>query len=406
MGFFSRFFGPPTPAQFAKLVIRTMSKLGDTRTAQYDADKHRITFSQDGKQSGVTNLANFYREYCQLDRKSRAAWLKRTCISCLRTPDMPDEYEDARHDLLPSLKSRSFLDCYLRDESLADKHHLQLVSVPVSEHLVACLVYDLPHSMAFVTTEQLQKWGVTPYEAMEAAIENLDGQPGVMASIGDKLFILQSGDAYDATRLLKMEKIRGLSVEGDVVALALNRDCLMITGADDSQGLEIMADLAEKSLDDPRPICSIPVRLRGDEWQTWLPPDDHPSIEKYRQFALQFYAQEYHDQKQYLDRVHGEHGPDVFVASFSVIEFKNGRARSYALWSKGLPTWLPKTDLIVFQDPDLDTTDLVPWEDAARIMGPALSSLDVYPERWAVDAFPNDEQLTELRKYIVPPDAD
>jgi hypothetical protein len=180
----------------------------------------------------------------------------------------------------------------------------------------------------------------------------------------------------------------------------------MITGADDSEGLEIMADLAEKFIDDPRPICSIPVRLQGEEWHTWTPPEDHPAIEKFRQFALRFFAQEYHDQKEHLDRVQQAEGSDVFVASFSVIEFKKSGARSYSMWSKGLSTWLPKTDLIVFHDPDADTTDLVPWEVAAKVMNSALRPLDMYPQRWAIDSYPSDEQMVELRKAVIPPDTD
>ena len=402
MKFFSRFFGPPSKEKFAKLFMTKMKDVGDQRVPSFDPNEFRITWTQDGEDAGVTNLGNIYAEYCQHDRKYRAKYLQTTCLTFAKNHDIPDEFDDARPDLRPTLKPRSYLDIFRRDSTLSKSKPIELAAVPVSQHLVACLVYDLPHSMNFVTTEQLEKWGTSIYEAMEVALENLDGQPGMMMTIGDKIFILQSGDAYDATRLLKTDKIKSLSVIGDPVALEINRDCLMVTGSDDPEGLKIMADLAETNLDDPRPICSIPVRLQGEEWHTWMPPDDNPAIEKYRKFAIRYFAGEYHEQKEHLDRLHESEGPDVFVASYGVVEFKDGRIRSYSVWSKGVPTWLPETDDIAFMDPDADTHDLVSWEHAVKIVGDAMTRLDVYPERWAVDSFPDDEHMAELRKGIVP----
>ena len=44
---------------------------------------------------------------------------------------------------------------------------------PLGDHLAIALVYDLPEAMQTIGQERLDKWGVTLYEAMEVARENL-----------------------------------------------------------------------------------------------------------------------------------------------------------------------------------------------------------------------------------------
>ena len=51
---------------------------------------------------------------------------------------------------------------------------LDLPSQPIGEHLLACLAYDWPESVQSINADNLRDWGVTVYEALEAALENLD----------------------------------------------------------------------------------------------------------------------------------------------------------------------------------------------------------------------------------------
>ena len=161
-----------------------------------------------------------------------------------------------------------------------------MACLPLTDHLVACLVYDLPSSMQFVMADQVEKWGVTLYEAMEVALQNLDEREFVMMALGDKLYVIETGDSYDATRLLLKDKIRSLELVGKPVAVPVSRNTLLIAGSEDPAGIAILAELAEKKADDARPLCPIPIILEGDDWETWTPPADHPSAEKFRAMKL------------------------------------------------------------------------------------------------------------------------
>jgi hypothetical protein len=281
------------------------------------------------------------------------------------------------------------------DVEIQGSQWLELAAVPVSDHLEACLVYDLPTTIQFVTNEMLDKWGVSLFEAAEVARRNLEQKESVVGKVGDHLYVFVNGDAYDATRMLLLEPIRSLELNGPPVAISLNRDSLMVTGADDVEGLQILATLAEKKKNEARPICPIPHKLVGDEWVAWLPPPDHPHHEKFRLLEQGFLAGEYAEQKSLLDKRHEQTGEDVFVASFSIAE-KDGKRLTYSVWSKDVVTWLPKTEFVGLFDDQPEQLEFVAWGQLKAVAGHLLAPLDCYPPRWLVEDFPSRDQIEKM----------
>lgn len=265
---------------------------------------------------------------------------------------------------------------------------------PLSDHLVTCLVYDLPASIQFVMQDTFESWNITPYEAMEIALENLAARECPMMQLGDGFFIIETNDSYDATRLLLKDRVRKLPFQGLPVAMPLSRNTLFMTGSEDDNGLGIMAHLATEKENDARPLCPVPVILRDDEWETWLPPADHPHYEAFHLLELKYLGGEYSDLKPLLEQRNEQTETDVFVASFASFE-KEGRVRSFGTWSKGVPTWLPKTDFIAFFSPETEATNIVEWDRVQEVIGDRMIALECYPPRWSVDedSFPNDDEL-------------
>jgi hypothetical protein len=62
----------------------------------------------------------------------------------------------------------------------------------------------------------------------------------------------------------------------------------------------------------------------------------------------QSFGQAYTEQKDLLDRLHEKSGVDVSVASYGGTQDKNGQVRSYAVWTQGVVSLLPQTDLVGF----------------------------------------------------------
>jgi uncharacterized protein YtpQ (UPF0354 family) len=402
MGLIEQLFGPPPPDRFARQLMAALTRAGDPREARYNSEKFQIRFYDDGRDAGVANLRNFYDEHCRIPRPERPKHLKHVVRGLLTyLKEVPHEFSDARHDLRPIVRARSYFE-FLRLQSEIEGH--EPPNIPchdVGDHLSAALVFDLPESMQSINSEQLDGWDISYYEALEVARLNLEETEFAIASVGERLYVSATGDNYDASRLLLVDLIERLDVQGRPVAVVPNRDTLVITGSEDETGLSLMADFAEQALQAPRPMSAIPMILDHGEWQTWSLEPDHPQYSRFRMLELKSMGGEYAEQKELLDTLHSRRGSETFVASFSAMEKPSGEVFSYCLWSKGVDALLPRTQKIMFFRED--ATDLCggEWEHVASIVGDLLEPLPVYPPRFRVREFPTERQLSQIGRAVL-----
>lgn len=397
MGLFSGLFQPPNQKQFAELLIERLKQAGDPREARFDEPEFRIFFTEDGKDAGIAYLSNLYKEFCQLPKEERQKWWTAAIRGALAyRKGIPDEFEDAKPDLRPAVRSRSHLEATRLDAVLQGVDFPAVPYELIGDHLAAAVVYDLPESIAFVNQDQLDRWETSFYEAMEIAKQNLQEIQCNLISVGQRFYSLAGGDAYDASRLVLIDRIRGLDVEGDHIAMAVNRNTLFITGTDDEQGLSLMISMAEKHATEPRPLCTIPLRLAGDEWETWLPPLGHGDYLRFKELEVGYLTQEYAMQKQQLDALNRNRNADEFVATLTGYKKPGEIVSSYAVWSDGVPTHLPKADEIVFVSNHPSIKRRVGWQQVQDVVGHLMQPEDTYPPRWLVNEFPTDEQLAAM----------
>jgi hypothetical protein len=233
---------------------------------------------------------------------------------------------------------------------------------------------------------------------MEAARSNLAEAQVAFACIDDRVFASATGDNYDASRLLLLDLIGELKVQGDPVAVVPNRDTLLITGADDEQGLDIVAELAEQALERPRPMNALPLRFRGGEWVNWRLPEGHPAAPKFLRLELRSLAGEYAEQKAVLERLFEKQGIDRFVASYSVAEKEGAGLFSYCVWAESVEALLPRTTCVFFINESQEIVAANSWERVAAIVGDLWKPAEGYPPRHHVTEYPNREQLAAIGK--------
>jgi hypothetical protein len=266
MRFFDKLLGRPTLDGFAAELIQAMREAGETDELRYDASERRILHVRDGDVTGVLNLGNLYSNYRQVPRARRPEYL-RVCVrtALARHRELPDEFEVARPDLRPRLWARAILEHQRLLKLLGDPGggEIDATSEPIGEHLLALLAYDWPESVQSITAENLESWRVTFYEAMEVARQNLIEATQGYAQLGDHLYVFTSGDTYDASRLLLIDRIQDLEVAGRPVAMVPNRDSLFITGSEDEVGLTIMAELAAKGLEGSYVLSGVALTRRS-----------------------------------------------------------------------------------------------------------------------------------------------
>lgn len=402
MGLFDFFSGPPSKERFASLVQAELKKLEPQAEYRHDAEKFLLLRPDEG----FINLANVYQEYCRAEPKNREELLRRFLQSCVasRSYELPADFADIHPDLLPVVRSRFYLESAILQSKVRGGEGFDMPQQVIGEHLALSLVYDLPTAMRSISQKDLDEWEVSFYEAIEAARQNLEQMGEIKFAVLDgRVYASASGDNYDASRLVLLELIRRFEVQGDHIAMVPNRDTLVITGSDDPEGLAIMAKIAADSFEKPRPISTVALRLEGDEWMPWLPPEDSPSYNQFHELKLRTIGAEYNDQKELLEAIYGPSEEEMFVASFGALQNKdNGRVTSYSVWSEGVPTLLPLTDAILFFRPEADEDSRMAaggtWEQVQQVVGGMLEPLGIYPERYRVRDFPSEAQLAAIGK--------
>lgn len=388
-------FAPPTKDQFAKLVISEYRRTGDTREHEYDSANFMIRHSGGAE----TNLTNLYHEYCQEPRKNRKTLLRRVVVGLASAvaDELPEDFDDVRADLRPKVWTRGMFASMSLQRRLEGQDDADIPHYPLGSHLVTTVVYDRPSNMQTLSQENFETWGVTYYEALEAACENLLESSTTFARIGDGFHSSVSGDFYDSARVVLKDLIASWDVAGDHIAMVPQRDALFVTGSLDEASLGMMLDLTEATVrEQPRPLCPIPMRLVDGEWEDWMPSTNHPLFPRFKELADQYLGSLYADQKSLLDAIHEKEGTDIFVASYSgVRQETTNQLRTYCVWGQGIDSLLPKTDLLMLGSGG-DKVKICNWDDVAEVAGHLMIDEDMYPVRYRVTDFPTEQQIAEI----------
>lgn len=396
MGWFDFMFAGRRRDRFAQRLIAEMKRCGAGPTLRYNAEQ----FVVERGDGGLVNLANIYHEYCNTPRGAREELFRRFVRGCIGMGsfELPSEFGDAEHDLLPVVRSRFYFESALLQSESRGGSGLNVPHLVIGDHLALSLVYDLPQAMRSIGHDDLSQWNTTFYEALESARHNLEQLGNVaFANINNRCFASATGDNYDASRLFLLDLIRRLPVRGDYIAMVPNRDSLIITGSDDEQGLGVMCKLARESFSQPRPISTIALRLEGDDWQPWLPDPDAPLYGVFKELRLRTLAAEYSDQCDLLTAVQRQRGETALPARFNVVQdTASQQFSSYCVWMEGVPSLLPKTDVVSFHRPDGKVLGTASWERLELVVGSLMTHQDIYPERWLVREFPSAVQLRSL----------
>lgn len=382
MGWQDWIFRKPTRDRFAKSLMAGLRAAGDTRELKYDREDGSIRCGD-----GQINLGAIFAEHCQLPAPQRQDHLRAMVQALLPPPPLPEEFEDASHDLRPRIWAR-------RQFSQMDADKLP-PHQPVGSHLVATLVYDLPRSVRTISADELDMWGLSYYQAMEEARAQLAQDEFVFASIEQSVHCSATSDTYDASRLLLVDLINRLPLNGQPIAMAPERDRLLVTGSEDVEGLKIALQMAEESFANAaRPLSPLPLCLDDDWWVDWMPPSDHPLYQAFRDLELKVLYGDYDEQKPELEQ---QAGDDFFVASFSAAEKEGGQLFSFSTWSRGVPTLLPRTQVVMFFDPEKNAIVASGcWEEVQNVVGHLMDETDDYPPRFVVNDFPSDDQLAAI----------
>ena len=406
MGLINRWKGRLSEVEFAARLIKSLQDAGDDRRCRYDPAEFQLHFELDDRDVGYANLRNLYDEYCNQRTQDDTSFFRFAVRSLLVShKPLPEDYNDLACDLLVSVRSRSYFSLLELKTQVETGTKLSWPYCTVGEHLGVALTYDLPEAMIMLQGSHLDHWGTTFYQAYEQALQNLSELNATFLTLGDQTYGSATGDCYDASRMLLPELLGELKVQGDPVIMVPQRDHLIVTGTEDRAGLELMVTLAKEFFDMPRPVSGFAFVSIDNDWQPWLPPNEHPSHTPLKWLRLRSIEHDYREQRELLLRWQSECPAVGEPQEFRVHGAGQRTPVSYCVWHEGASQLLPQADRVCLEyanqslrHPLVEGVNCS-WSELIELAGNLLlEEEDLYPTRYRTLGFPSAEQIAKLRQ--------
>lgn len=398
LSFIRRLFDrKPGTEQVARLLLQELQRLLPDEKLVLDPEQFLIRRA-DG---GTVYLHNLYTDYCQARPAERREQIARFALGVAGIgSDRPADLDEARPRLLPILRRLAGVDlARISHGDFSKKLEDTMVWTPFSPTLGAAVAIDSDHAIAQLSPDDLERWGIGFEQAFEIAVDNLRHKAApAFGQLAPGLYVSNYGDYYDAGRIFLPELAWQLPLDGDPVAMAPNRTCLLLCGANDAAALETMVATTRRVLrEQSRPLSAEMFRLRERTWSLWTPPGE--AGVQLAALLREERAVDYNDQQEVLEKAHVEAGIDVFVAKHSLLRRESdGALVSYAVLPKGVDTWLPEADLVFLCEVADETPTIVAWPHFAEHAGHLIERLPLAVPRWKVLGYPEGDCLRRLRE--------
>ena len=239
-----------TPAQFTKEYADVFRKSLPGLKVEVVKDMELKVTTADGLES-TSFLDNAYGTYKQ-DPKSKQEIIKRFVAAGLETiASMGKSEELDRKLIVPIIKDRLWLEETRKAMmNRGAKQVPETVYEDLNSDLIILYAEDSPKNIRYFSPKDLEKARIDRKELRSLACDNLKRLlPKIERRGANGLFMLTAGGDYEASLLLfdsiwsDMRK----EVRGDVVVAIPSRDLLIVTGSEDSQGIEKMKQIVQKA---------------------------------------------------------------------------------------------------------------------------------------------------------------
>jgi hypothetical protein len=392
---------PPTPQELFSAEVEAAIR---ARFPKATVKKHPEVFGflvdrgQGEQRVFLDNVFGESRDDAPETRRGRIAQF----VASLETPDTSKmTWDEIRPRLVPLLRAPSmFSNVTVTREKLP-------ITRPFVPFVIECVGFDSEHSMAYVTPGMAEAWGVQVDDIFAAATET--GRTNFVADLERydpdaeyPIWFVARNDSYESSRLAIPGWLASFAgkVKGRPIAIVPRRDLLIVGGDGNEQCVRRLLNTAHAEFEGaPRRISPAlyTVNEKGAVVPLNLDPT-HPLASEVAVAHVKAAIAEYETQKEPLQNRLGE---GVFVASCNGRKEDDGRVYTYAVWSKDVPTLLPRTDLVMLlTEPGVKGGEVirVAWEKLAEVFGDCMieePGLD--PPRWRTLTWPTDAMLSRVR---------
>lgn len=388
-----------TRDRFAQLVMARLRTRGATELS-YEPGTFSLSYRLADGQGGA-NLANVYASACQAP-PPEVAGLIDGFLSALdeQRQRAGAGFEAVAARLMPGLRDERSVSLSQLQLAMSGLDCPDIQTPTVAGEVVRMLFLDAERSTAQVNDGHLQEWGVGFEQAMERAMQNLRARsaPNFIRQ-AEGLYLSGWNDDYDGARLLLPELLTQLPLRGEPVVGLPSRGRLLVAGSRDPAALDRLAQLCADLLEsEPRPMTANLLHYSRGRWVLFEEP--LPARRRLHEAEQKMLQGDYERQKALLEPFMQKKGADVFFASLQMFETPQGLL-SVAQWTRDVASLLPKADNLALLDLKSREMLVVPWPQAAALLGEGLKPQGLYPERYLVHGFPEKDLLKKLRAVAV-----
>ena len=319
----------------------------------------------------------------------------RYAVLALAPVHHPETWEEAAPTLLPAVRAVSWKNPVGASEVAAR---------PFAPFLALLTARDSEYSMSYVTSPDLDDWGVDA-ETVEARASANFGEYGVPVDGEPPRLEIVGPDGYVSSWLTAGDVLAriGERIGGEFVVLAPSRDALRLVATADRDRLQRELELALAEYEEaPRQLSPVPYAVVGGRVVEWGPPDGDPCAPIVDRCRHMLALVEYTVQRNALVERLEATGEDVFVANYILSQLPDGSVQASTAWSRGIVSSLPRTDVVSFVEIETKAVFEVRWDDVIRVAGDALrSEPGSDPPRWRVADWPDAAVLEQLRALAV-----
>jgi hypothetical protein len=397
MGWKDWFGIAPRRGEFAQDLARHAAKRGVPGWVYDDAES--VLVHAERKQKFF--VQNAWREYSAAPRAARSTLIEKYLSMMLDdAPEVPQLWELAAKGVYGCLRSRYQLVTTEIESRGETPPFVRPVSMSWLGDLDLVLMYDFGAYLAQVRPDTAEVWGQSHEAIFARAKANLTAlERPRWEALGDAVFKIVSDVSFEESFALVDAVVAALQVQGDVVVAIPNRGVLLATGTLTPGGLKLLIAEARRSLQEaPWPMSGMLFRRAAEQWHVFQPDPELAGAA--RTFELVSLAGTYLEQQEALQKHLEKNGVDVYVAKFDLMG-PRGDAQaphSWCVWSEGVPSLLPLTDVVILRPSDEDAKPVIaPWDAVQRLCGHHMQRTADEPPRFDVKSFPTAEWAEIVR---------
>ncbi len=403
----------PSQEDFANIVADYFFSRNEKIEGELKLDRRQYSFViSDGQGRVVCQvlLTNYYNEYCrEINPVNREEILMRATNGLIRRSNLSlREIETIKSRLLIQVKDRWSIEMWRLKLKMGvgggKSSNVEIPHAVVAEHFALLATYDMPEQMMYVTSSQLDEWGLEYLECFEQGCANLfertqfDFESFMDTSTNESLIHKSMWqDEYDSARIVFSDNLMTLPVSGERLIVLHNNNLMTVSGTDSQAGIAFLMMTMEEESKKPRSLPPVPILMRDGVFSSYRVPRQKPLLRFLETKHLDYVQQVYAWQRQALE---GEF--NQLVAGWRVIPLQADTSNK-AKWpfthcsitSGRMPALVPKADIVYF-GPSHKPQASLRWDAFVKAFAPLLEETDHYPELHLLKTYPSQQEIASI----------